>query len=115
MKDKNKAKNMGSGTSRGPGLAKVEIGPVVIPPPGTKKRKPLTRYNEQKQERLPDGSVFQVRYDAVAVMWSGALIIKTETGEEVFESDASGVFKLLSRLDGQYRAWKEGMLWKRKT
>ncbi len=83
--------------------------------PEVKKRKPLTRYNEQKQERLPDGSRFEVRYDAVEVMWSGKLVIRTEGGEEVFESDASGVFKLLSRLDGQYRAWKEGMLWRKKN
>lgn len=51
-------------------------------------------------ERLPDGAKFEVVYDAGATQWSGTLTI----GEQVFTDSAGGVFKLLHRLDQQYRA-----------
>ena len=50
-------------------------------------------------ERLPDGAKFEVVYDATRTQWTGTLTI----GENVFTGSAGGVFKLLNRLDRQYR------------
>jgi hypothetical protein len=50
-------------------------------------------------ERLPDGAKFDVVYDANRTQWTGTLTI----GKKVFTGSAGGVFKLLSRLDQQYR------------
>jgi hypothetical protein len=50
-------------------------------------------------ERLPDGAKFEVVYDASQTRWTGTLTI----GEKVFADSAGGVFKLLNRLDRQYR------------
>lgn len=49
--------------------------------------------------RLPDGSCFEVRYDAGAQSWSGTLTV----GPSRFTATAGGVFRLLSLLDRQYR------------
>jgi hypothetical protein len=49
--------------------------------------------------RLPDGSKFEVVYDASQTRWNGTLTI----GEEVFTGEAGNLFKLLNRLDQQYR------------
>lgn len=57
--------------------------------------KPVVHY----AERLPDGAKFEVVYDASRTQWSGTLTI----GEKVFTGSAGGVFKLLNRLDRQYR------------
>ena len=56
-------------------------------------------------ERLPHGSAFAVSYDAQAVKWSGTLTVTKPEGGKVFEGEAGGVFRLLSALDAQYRAW----------
>ena len=50
--------------------------------------------------RLPDGSCFEVRYDAAAESWSGTLTV----GSDRFTATAGGVFRLLTLLDRQYRA-----------
>lgn len=50
-------------------------------------------------QRLPSKSAFAVVYDADKTQWSGTLTI----GEKVFTGSAGGVFKLLRRLDQQYR------------
>ena len=49
--------------------------------------------------RLPDGAKFEVVYDAAQTQWTGTLTI----GEKVFTGSAGGLFKLLNRLDRQYR------------
>jgi hypothetical protein len=55
--------------------------------------------------RLPDGSQFEVRYDAVKEQWSGSLTIVTpEGGSVTFTGTGSGLFPLLTSLDKQYRA-----------
>ncbi|HWY87994.1 MAG TPA: hypothetical protein VNX28_14780 [Gemmataceae bacterium] len=59
---------------------------------------------QEHQERLPHGSRFDVTYDAVAVSWKGSLMVPDCPD---FTSSATGVFKLLSRLDSLYRAWKK--------
>jgi hypothetical protein len=51
--------------------------------------------------RLPDGADFRVIYDANTQTWTGTLTID---GMEPFMDTASGVFRLLSNLDAQYRA-----------
>lgn len=53
----------------------------------------------QIMDRLPDGAKFEVVYDASQTRWTGTLTI----GEKVFTDSAGGVFKLLNRLDHQYR------------
>jgi hypothetical protein len=50
-------------------------------------------------ERLPDRAKFEVVYDATRMQWTGTLTI----GDQVFTGAAGGVFKLLNRLDRQYR------------
>ena len=50
--------------------------------------------------RLPDGSCFEVRFDAAAESWSGTLTV----GPARFTATAGGVFRLLTLLDRQYRA-----------
>jgi hypothetical protein len=55
--------------------------------------------------RLPDGSQFEVRYDATKEQWSGSLTILTPEGAPItFTGLGSGLFPLLASLDRQYRA-----------
>jgi hypothetical protein len=49
--------------------------------------------------RLPDGSKFEVTYNGNETRWNGTLAI----GETVFTDSAGNLFKLLNRLDQQYR------------
>jgi hypothetical protein len=60
---------------------------------------------ERATGRLPHESIFSVIYDASTTTWSGSLTIMIPGGEKRFEGSASGVFRLLAGLDGQYRAW----------
>lgn len=66
-------------------------------------------------ERLPHGSTFtDLVYDAHAVdingkanpLWQGKLSVPTETAPQEFTDEACAVFRLLNRLDTQYRRWK---------
>jgi hypothetical protein len=55
--------------------------------------------------RLPDGSRFEVRYDAAKEQWSGSLTVPAAEGAPTtFTGSGSGLFPLLTRLDQQYRA-----------
>jgi hypothetical protein len=55
--------------------------------------------------RLPDGSRFEVSYDASKERWSGTLTVPTPGGASAtFTGSGSGLFPLLATLDGQYRA-----------
>jgi hypothetical protein len=49
--------------------------------------------------RLPDGSRFEVIYDAARTQWSGTLTVQ----EKAFTSSAGSLFKLLNKLDRLYR------------
>ena len=73
------------------------------------------KHATQHWERLPDGAKFVVVYDATRTQWTGTLTI----GETVFTGSAGGVFKLLNRLDRQYRESvppEETMVqWKKET
>jgi hypothetical protein len=60
---------------------------------------PETRKKRHPPERLPDGSGFNVVYDAGKEEWSGTLTV----GSDTFTASASGVFKLLEKLDRLYR------------
>ena len=60
-----------------------------------------TKREPSQEGRLPEGSVYSVHYDAVAVLWNGSL---TVPGVGTFIGQASGVFRLLIDLDMQYRA-----------
>jgi hypothetical protein len=76
--------------------------PKAEQPRQEKKPKKPTRKEVRaamEKSRLPDGSRFNVVYDATAARWSGTLTV----GGQVFESDAGGVFKLLVKLDTKYR------------
>lgn len=58
--------------------------------------------------RLPDGSRFEVVYDAAREQWSGTLTVPTPEGAPaVFTGSGSGLFPLLSSLDKKYRATLE--------
>lgn len=54
---------------------------------------------DSNRGRLPDGAKIEAVYDASRTQWVGTLTV----GEAVFKGSAGGVFKLLSRLDEQYR------------
>jgi hypothetical protein len=55
--------------------------------------------------RLPDGSRFEVCYDAAKEQWSGTLTVPTVDGASAtFTGTGSGLFPLLSHLDTQYRS-----------
>lgn len=55
--------------------------------------------------RLPDGSRFEVAYDAAKQQWAGSLTVPTAGGgSATFTGAGSGLFPLLSALDVQYRA-----------
>lgn len=56
-------------------------------------------------QRLPDGSVFRVVYDAGSKAWSGLLNVPQGGSSTDFRGTASGVFRLLQDLDNQYRTW----------
>ncbi len=64
---------------------------------------------EKKQDdrgRLPDNAVYHVAYDASRTLWSGVLEIP---GCPVFTASASGVFRLLTKLDGMWRFYTKEM------
>src|SRR5262249_23487891 len=68
----------------------------VATPPKPKTNLPL--------RRLPHGARFELEYDSASQTWSGTLTIPTPGGKPSVVTDkASGVFRLLSKLDGQYR------------
>jgi hypothetical protein len=60
---------------------------------------------ESKNQRLPDGSEFHVKYDSGKKLWSGELVCFPPGDGKTFSAEASGVFRLLSELDAKYRAW----------
>ena len=76
-------------------LRKLNKPPATPPKPKTKP--PLGR--------LPHGARFELQYDSASQTWSGTLTIPKPDGKpSVMTDKASGVFGLLSKLDGQYRA-----------
>jgi hypothetical protein len=76
---------------------KSRVEKANAPPEQPKKKEKVP----QVERRLPNGSTFNVTFDAAKMEWSGKLTIP-EQGE--FTAVASGVFRLLERLDRQY--WK---------
>jgi len=57
------------------------------------------------------GARFELDYDSASRTWCGALTVPTSGGKpSVMTDKASGVFRLLSKLDGQYREI-EGKPW----
>jgi hypothetical protein len=75
---------------------KPEPGPIK---PEAAKVKPKPK-RDPDAGRLPDGAEFTAKYDAKAKRWTGKLTI----GDAVFDSTASGVFRLMINLDASYRA-----------
>lgn len=71
--------------------------------PGRDNRKGRPRPAQKPQclasGRLPHGARFVVDYDAGKECWSGTLTVDGQ----VYTDSASGVFKLLQRLDRQFR------------
>jgi hypothetical protein len=59
----------------------------------------------QPPARLPDGSRFEVQYDAAKEQWSGTLTVpRPGQAAATFTGSRSSLFKLLTTLDEQYRA-----------
>jgi hypothetical protein len=55
--------------------------------------------------RLPDGSRFDVAYDAEKQRWGGTLTVPSPGGETAtYRGSGSALFPLLTGLDAQYRA-----------
>lgn len=69
-----------------------------------KRRGKKPRVERKDSGRLPNGASFVVNYMASHTKWYGVLKI----GNQIFEGDASGLFKLLTSLDEQYRKSLEG-------
>jgi hypothetical protein len=60
-------------------------------------------------DRLPNGSNYNVTYDAAAEKWSGVLTVGPKDGvPQVFNAEARAVFTLLDKLDKRYRRWLDG-------
>jgi hypothetical protein len=57
---------------------------------------------QQNLGRLPNGAHFTVIYSAKDVKWTGMLAIPDV---RTFTAEASGVFKLLAKLDSLWRDW----------
>ena len=87
---------------QGQASAAVPVAPVppsAKPDPGPAKVKPKPK-RDPDAGRLPDGAEFTAKYDAKAKRWTGKLKI----GDAVFDSTASGGFRLMINLDASYRA-----------
>jgi hypothetical protein len=81
--------------------------PPSAPPSGPRRQPSPERHRyHQLKDRLPDGAVFHVEYSAAAQTWTGTLTVNGQ----VFKGTAGGVFRLLVKLDDDFRAWKAGSL-----
>ena len=103
----------GSGATIAPtnGAAEPKKKPKRKPHPSSPAAK------DAKTGRLPDGAKFTVVFSAKEQRWSGTLEIPDagllgelaaagEAASGVFRGSALGVFRLLAKLDGEYRRWK---------
>ena len=73
---------------------------VVETDPTPKKKK--SKYYEHS--RLPDGTRFEVKYNAELQEWHGELILVNAVNDiYTFTERSSGVFRLLMKLDTLYR------------
>ena len=93
---------------RVPDLAATAADEPALEPSTVVETRP--RRGKRKQphhERLPDGSRFDVQFDASAGMWSGKLIVPGICPQE-FQGRWRTLFGLLSRLDRQYRCSLKG-------
>lgn len=105
--------------------AKQEQPPKNVEKVEQPKKKPLSKADRLdgkvlRKGRLPDGSSFDVKWDATAELWKGRLVMVLNGEAMQFYCEHNGVFALLSKLDNQYRAvlrereQKEaGLLWVR--
>jgi hypothetical protein len=59
--------------------------------------------NRAGPERLPHGARFEVRYDGLAVEWSGALFVPIDGQEAKFQGVGPTLFGLQRKLDDCYR------------
>ena len=59
----------------------------------------VRRERRMSRKRLPDQSVFSMRYDAASLRWSGALVVDGVS----FSSEAGSVLSVLRKLDMKYR------------
>jgi len=89
--------------------AKHKVSPNQLCPPCTQAHRNAKFAKKaaamNAKTRLPDGARFNVSYCAATQSWSGHLEIPECP---LFEGSASGVFRLLQNLDGQYHGWKKG-------
>lgn len=100
---------------------KLNKGEVKTPPPPQQPRKahkhrplPLTPDERdqlfKRKHRLPHDSTFLVVYDAVAVLWKGALNVPGPTdgqGDRTWQNfthSGPGLYRMLSELDDMYLA-----------
>lgn len=90
----------------------------AIPPAAPRGKGPSPEVRDEKMKkkgRLPGGAEFRAEYYAPGQMWSAKLTIARSARPDdpypeslVFQGEGSGLFKLLSELDDQYRASLKG-------
>lgn len=88
--------------------ATIPIAAVIEKPKKRPKRPIGVNANDcamRRKGRLPHGSRFEVEYDAGTQTWSGSLRIKGPSQDKPLEDSADALFKLLQKLDDQYRAY----------
>ena len=68
-----------------------------------REKQPKTSGKRRIIDRLPDGSSFSLKYDGVAVMWTGVLTIPFEGEVFTFKREANAVNWLTRDLDAQWR------------
>ena len=109
-----------SDASQGSGAPIAPADGAAAEPKKKPKRKPHPSSPAAKDARagwLPDGAKFTVTYSAEAQRWSGTLEVPDagllselaasgEAASGVFRGSASGVFRLLAKLDAEYREFK---------
>jgi hypothetical protein len=70
-----------------------------------RKKQQTVRPSQSPKTRLPDGSRFEVQFDAEKGQWNGTLTVPVPGGTPAtFTGFRSSLFKLLAVLDDQYRA-----------
>lgn len=73
-----------------------------------KKKRSRDRYTPRivdQKGRLPDGSIYQKKYDATAQLWTVTLIVPMDGETKHFSATGSGSMRTEFECDNLYRAW----------
>lgn len=90
-------------------IATKAVAAPPMPPPVPVEKKKRHQRKMDTRPRLPDGTRFEVEYDAASETWSGVLFLRDgDRGPDMkhvfyFHNNRPGVFTLLTALDTMYR------------